>query len=144
MGKFTVLAVDSFAGEVRGIDKIECYGIHEAFCEAGKLAANRTGVIILDEHDGVWFEFRQPQITKMTGEQRLRYRHYSIEAAASLYVPHPGHNCPTCDSPAPHQHPAMALEGEVETCVDDYHLIPTNQNRQSFIDGVLAKRALAA
>lgn len=81
MGKFTVLANDSFAGEVRSIDRIECYSISEAMAEAGKLAANRTGVIVLDEHDGVWFEFRPTQVERMTAEQRIFYRHYSREAA---------------------------------------------------------------
>lgn len=81
MGKFTVIAVDTFAGEVRSIDKIECYGISMAFEEAGKLAAHRTGVIILDENDDVWFEFTPRQIEHMTLEQRQRYRHYSRQEA---------------------------------------------------------------
>jgi hypothetical protein len=81
VAKFTVLAVDSFAGEVRGIDKIECDGISEAHRKAGELAAHRNGVIILDEHDGVWFEFRPSQIEHMTAEQRLFYRHWAKEAA---------------------------------------------------------------
>jgi len=83
MGKFTVIAADTFAGEVRSIEKIECDGISMAFERAGKLAAHRTGVIIIDEHDDVWFEFTPRQIERMTSEQRLRYRHYARERAAS-------------------------------------------------------------
>lgn len=81
MAAFTVLAVDSFAGEVRSIDKIECHGISEAMQKAGELAAHRIGVIVIDEHDGVWFEFRPTQIERMSSEQRIFYRHYkSVEA----------------------------------------------------------------
>jgi hypothetical protein len=57
------------------------------------------------------------------------------------YESHPGHNCPRCDSPAPHLHPG-GVNREPETCIDDYHLIRTNQNRQLFIDAVLAKRGV--
>lgn len=48
--------------------------------------------------------------------------------------------CPTCNSTAPHMHPAMQHEGEVELCVDDFHLMPTNQNTPNYIAAVLAKR----
>lgn len=59
-----------------------------------------------------------------------------------MYAPRPDHCCPTCNSPSPERHPAMQAEGgEVEVCVDDYHLIPTNQNRPEYIAGVLAKHA---
>jgi hypothetical protein len=61
------------------------------------------------------------------------------------YAPHPNHRCPKCDSPDPHRHPSMGgHEGEVELCTHDYHLIPTNQNRPSFIADVQAKRAMLA
>ena len=50
-------------------------------------------------------------------------------------------NCPRCTSPHPHLHPAVQFEGEVETCTHDFHLRPTNQNRQQHIATVLAKRA---
>ena len=63
--------------------------------------------------------------------------------AMSDYAPHPGHKCPTCNSPEPHLHPAMQFEGEVETCINEFHLIPTNMNRQQYIDDVLAKRRAA-
>lgn len=29
--------------------------------------------------------------------------------------------CPTCDSPAPHLHPAVQHEGEVQVCRDAFH-----------------------
>lgn len=37
--------------------------------------------------------------------------------------------CPTCDSPAPHLHPAVQCEGEVQPCKDEFHLRPTPQNK---------------
>jgi hypothetical protein len=49
--------------------------------------------------------------------------------------------CPTCNSPAPHRHPAMAFGGEVETCVDEFHLTPTSQNTPKYIAFVHEKRA---
>lgn len=33
-------------------------------------------------------------------------------------------HCPTCDSPAPHLHPAMQAEGEVQPCKDPWHIAP--------------------
>lgn len=48
--------------------------------------------------------------------------------------------CPTCESPAPHLHPAIQVEGEVEICADAYHLTPTNQNRAKYIEAVVSKR----
>lgn len=48
--------------------------------------------------------------------------------------------CPTCKSPAPHRHPATMFEGEVFTCIDDYHLTPTNQNKPEYIAMVHAER----
>lgn len=41
----------------------------------------------------------------------------------------PPRNCPTCDSPAPHLHPAIQHEGEVQPCKDAFHSIMTPQNR---------------
>jgi hypothetical protein len=38
-------------------------------------------------------------------------------------------------------HPAVQFEGEVELCTDVFHLTPTNENPQEYIDAVLAKRA---
>lgn len=60
------------------------------------------------------------------------------------YEPHPGRRCPTCGSPAPHQHPAMQCEGEVNVCADEYHLTRTNQNRPEWIAEVAAVRAKRA
>lgn len=66
---------------------------------------------------------------------------YVFEGFGATYAPHPDHRCPTCDSPSPERHPAMAHEGEVELCTDAFHLIPTNQNRPAYIEAVLAKIA---
>lgn len=41
--------------------------------------------------------------------------------------------CPTCQSPKPHLHPAVQFEGEVQTCIDDFHLTPSNQNTSQYI-----------
>lgn len=49
--------------------------------------------------------------------------------------------CPRCGSPAPHLHPAVQFEGEVQTCPDDFHLTPTPQNTDKYIADVLAERA---
>ena len=57
------------------------------------------------------------------------------------YAQHPGHKCPGCKSPHPHLHPAVQFEGEVETCADDYHLIPTNQNREEYMAAVRRKQS---
>lgn len=53
-------------------------------------------------------------------------------------------NCPTCKSTAPHMHPAVQREGEVELCIDSFHLTPTRQNRPAYIAAVEAKRARMA
>lgn len=39
-------------------------------------------------------------------------------------------NCPTCDSPAPHLHPAVQYGGEVQPCRDRFHDRETPQNRR--------------
>ena len=49
-------------------------------------------------------------------------------------------NCPSCNSPAPHLHPAVQHEGEVEVCTNDFHLTPTPENAPEYRDAVLAKR----
>ena len=51
--------------------------------------------------------------------------------------------CPKCTSAAPHMHPAVQAGGEVELCTDAFHLTPTAQNTQEFIDAV-ADRLRAA
>lgn len=38
-----------------------------------------------------------------------------------------GH-CPTCGSPAPHLHPAVQSEGEVQPCADPFHHVVTPEN----------------
>ena len=48
--------------------------------------------------------------------------------------------CPTCTSPAPHLHPAMQCEGEVEVCADAFHLAVTPQNRAEYRRLVADKR----
>lgn len=48
--------------------------------------------------------------------------------------------CPTCDSPAPHLHPSVQHEGEVETCPDAFHLRETNQNQPEWIELVRKRR----
>ena len=35
--------------------------------------------------------------------------------------PETENRCPTCQSPAPHLHPALQHEGEVERCKDAFH-----------------------
>lgn len=49
--------------------------------------------------------------------------------------------CPTCNSPSPERHPATQFEGEVETCINGFHLQETPRNRPEYIQLVLAKRA---
>jgi len=41
--------------------------------------------------------------------------------------------CPKCNSPAPHLHPAMQFEGEVQTCDHDFHRQETPQNTRAMI-----------
>jgi len=48
--------------------------------------------------------------------------------------------CSSCDSPAPHLHPAMQFEGEVEVCADDFHLAETPQNTSQYIEAVREKQ----
>ena len=52
--------------------------------------------------------------------------------------------CPTCNSPQPHRHPALAFEGEVEVCADEFHLQETPQNTDAYRQLVREKRLHAA
>lgn len=47
--------------------------------------------------------------------------------------------CPTCDSPAPHLHPAVQHEGEVEVCRNAFHRTVTSQNTPTRIAEVHAE-----
>jgi hypothetical protein len=48
--------------------------------------------------------------------------------------------CKTCGSKAPHLHPAVQVDGEVEVCGDSFHLTITPQNTLRFIFEVERKR----
>jgi hypothetical protein len=48
--------------------------------------------------------------------------------------------CKTCGSTAPHMHPAVQHEGEVEVCADRFHLTETPQNKPEYIAAVRRKR----
>jgi hypothetical protein len=50
--------------------------------------------------------------------------------------------CPRCNSTAPHMHPAVQHEGEVELCTHDFHLMPTRQNVPAYIAAVRSKQGL--
>lgn len=50
-------------------------------------------------------------------------------------------NCPKCESPSPHLHPAVQHEGEIEICTDNFHLTDTPQN--IYRSQVLEKREAA-
>lgn len=41
--------------------------------------------------------------------------------------------CPRCDSPAPHLHPAIQWEGEVQPCAHKYHHQVTASNTAKLI-----------
>ncbi len=46
--------------------------------------------------------------------------------------------CPRCNSPKPHLHPAVQLEGEVQPCADDFHKRVTAENTQAKIASIQA------
>jgi len=48
-------------------------------------------------------------------------------------------NCPRCDSPQPHLHPAVQYGGEVELCTHAFHLTVTPQNTPERIASVYGK-----
>jgi hypothetical protein len=39
--------------------------------------------------------------------------------------------CPTCDSHAPHLHPAVQSGGEVQPCADPFHHVVTPENTRN-------------
>jgi hypothetical protein len=47
------------------------------------------------------------------------------EQCADKYKDH----CPHCQSPAPHLHPAVQAEGEVQPCAHPFHQLQTWSNR---------------
>lgn len=51
--------------------------------------------------------------------------------------------CPRCGSPAPHLHPAVQFEGEVEVCTHKFHLKATPQNVPAYIAAVREKQRRA-
>jgi len=48
-------------------------------------------------------------------------------------------NCPRCNSPQPHLHPAAQFEGEVDLCTNAFHLTVTPQNTIERIAKVYGK-----
>lgn len=52
----------------------------------------------------------------------------------------PHHKCPTCTSTAPHMHPAVQHEGEVQVCLDSFHLQSTPENTPALRTLVLKER----
>ena len=48
--------------------------------------------------------------------------------------------CPTCSSPRPERHPAVQYGGDVEICVDPFHLQETPANPPRYRALVEAKR----
>lgn len=42
--------------------------------------------------------------------------------------------CPRCESPAPHLHPAIQFDGEVQPCTHKYHKQITPENTKEKIE----------
>lgn len=51
--------------------------------------------------------------------------------------------CKTRGSPAPHTHPALQHEDEVEICADGFHLLPTPENRLEYVAAMTLEANLA-
>lgn len=87
----------------------------------------------------VYGSFIQHRLRKIAPPAARAKSNGNLIPGGKRYQPHPGHNCPSCGSEAPHLHPAVQIGGEVEVCTDAYHLIRTNQNRDDCIAAVKSK-----
>jgi hypothetical protein len=59
---------------------------------------------------------------------RADYKIVLVETQLERTASEAMNRCPSCNSPAPHLHPAVQHEGEVQLCGDSFHEIITAQN----------------